>query len=238
MFYAALAAGVAATVLFLAVRVKKGGIPGLITKTLASVFFILTAVFACFAAGNFDVVRQYGLFIVAGLIFGMLGDIWLDLKWVYPEDNDVYTFAGMISFALGHVFYLYAIYSFSAAVSASVWYIIVPLAAAVIFGGIAIGLEKVMKLEYGKFKWISFAYGAILAFMTFSAASAMIATGFETVWIVMTVGGVFFIISDLILSGMYFDIGKSKNTPVNIVLNHATYYIAQFVIAASIMFAV
>ena len=66
----------------------------------------------------------------------------------------------------------------------------------------------------------------------------MIATGFETVWIVMTVGGIFFIISDLILSGMYFDIEKSKNTPVNIVLNHATYYIAQFVIAASIMFAV
>ena len=46
MVYAALALGVLAAAFFMYVRVKKGGVPGVITKTIASIFFILTAVFA------------------------------------------------------------------------------------------------------------------------------------------------------------------------------------------------
>ena len=46
--------------------------------------------------------------------------------------------------------------------------------------------------------------------------------------------GVFFIISDLILSGTYF--GEGKNRPVDIITNHATYYLAQFIIASAILF--
>ena len=38
---------------------------------------------------------------------------------------------------------------------------------------------------------------------------------------------------DLILSGTYF--GEGKNRPVDIVTNHVTYYIAQFVIAGSLL---
>ena len=45
LVYATLALGVIATVFFLYVRVKHGGVKGVLTKTLASVFFILTAVF-------------------------------------------------------------------------------------------------------------------------------------------------------------------------------------------------
>ena len=48
------------------------------------------------------------------------------------------------------------------------------------------------------------------------------------------VGGVFFLISDLILSGTYF--GEGKDRPVDIVTNHMTYYIAQYLIALSIAF--
>lgn len=235
MFYAALALGIVATIVFLVTRVRKGGIPGLITKTTASVFFILTAVFACVAKP--EAISGYGIYIVAGLIFGMLGDIWLDLKWVYPNDNDIYTYAGMVSFGLGHVFFLYAIYSVSGVMALSLWYFFIPLIVAILFGFVAILMEKPMKLEYGKFKFISMAYGAILAFMTFASATAYNQSGYKnTMWLVMTLGGVFFIISDLILSGIYFDKEKSKNTPINVVLNHATYYIAQFLIASSIMY--
>ena len=50
----------------------------------------------------------------------------------------------------------------------------------------------------------------------------------------MFIGGVFFAISDLILSGTYFSTGKDR--PVDVITNHATYYIAQFIIASSILF--
>ena len=46
MVYAALALGVLAAAFFMYARVKKGGVSGVITKTIASIFFILTAVFA------------------------------------------------------------------------------------------------------------------------------------------------------------------------------------------------
>ena len=45
-FYAALAAGIAAVVVFLVLRVKYGGIKGLYSKAIASFFFLLTALSA------------------------------------------------------------------------------------------------------------------------------------------------------------------------------------------------
>ena len=82
---------------------------------------------------------------------------------------------------------------------------------------------------------ISTLYGALLFFMTafaiFSAVFAGIAANKHL--LVMGIGGVFFAISDLILSGTYF--GEGKNRPVDIVTNHVTYYIAQFVIAGSLL---
>ena len=45
-FYAALAAGIAAVVVFLVLRVKYGGLKGLYSKAIASFFFLLTALCA------------------------------------------------------------------------------------------------------------------------------------------------------------------------------------------------
>ena len=49
-FCAALAAGIAAVVVFLVLRVKYGGLKGLYSKAIASFFFLLTAL--CAAAAN------------------------------------------------------------------------------------------------------------------------------------------------------------------------------------------
>lgn len=246
MVYAALALGVLAAAFFMYVRVKKGGVSGVITKTIASIFFILTAVFALIQVAEKNEYgicsaeqMTYGILIVAGLVFGMLGDIALDLKYAYKQDNDVWTYSGMVAFALGHVCYLAAIYGYTKVAEESAWWCVVPLAVGALFGLIAVSLEKPMKLKYGKFKVISGVYGGILAAMVFSCASVMINRirndGADFVmWIVMTVGGVMFILSDLVLSGMYFDVDQKKNTPANVIINHTTYYIAQFCIAFAI----
>ena len=176
------------------------------------------------------------MFVVSGLLFGLLGDIWLDVKYCYPQDDDLFTKLGFSSFAVGHLFFIAAIilgteggFSGKALLCACGVAVIVGL---VVFFG-----EKAMKLHYGSYKMISTLYGALLFFMTafaiFSAVFANAGIANNKHLLVMGIGGVFFAISDLILSGTYF--GEGKNRPVDIVTNHVTYYIAQFVIAGALL---
>ncbi|MEG2720621.1 MAG: lysoplasmalogenase family protein, partial [Oscillospiraceae bacterium] len=97
----------------------------------------------------------------------------------------------------------------------------------------ALLIEKPLKMVYGSFKPILFLYTAILSMTAASAVVAAFETGFSKVWVVMSIGGILFALSDLVLSGMYF--GEGKNTKLNIVVNHTLYYAAQFTMAATIL---
>jgi len=90
-----------------------------------------------------------------------------------------------------------------------------------------------MKYDFGKFRFIVFLYTFFLALTMTSAIAAAIATHFEKEWVVMSVGGILFTLSDAVLCGMYF--GENKNTKFNIFLNHLLYYGAQFTMAATIL---
>jgi uncharacterized membrane protein YhhN len=219
--------GFAAVLYFLAIRVKKGGVPALIAKSAASVLFIASA---SAALGHNSGQHVYGILIILGLVCGLLGDIWLDLKWIYPEDKDIYLFSGFYSFFTGHLFFITAIYlHFDWNAPA----VIIPFAVSLAGGFISIALEKVMKMNYGKFRLTCFLYGFILILTASSSLAAAVTTG-DTVWYIMSAGGILFILSDLVLSGMYF--GEGKNTPANVIINHGLYYAAQFVIASSVLY--
>lgn len=228
-YYALLAIGITATIVFLVLRVKKGGIAALYAKAIASCCFIATAL----AAMNRNrVFLEFGTLILAGLILGMLGDIWLDLKWIYLQDKNSYLYAGFISFLLGHLCFITAIFRSAPWNSFS---IIMSIVLALVIGVIAILMEKPLKMKYGKFKLIVFLYSCTLALtMTASMMTAYITKFKLSAWIVMSVGALLFLLSDLVLSGMYF--GENKNTKGNIILNHTLYYAAQFCMAATILF--
>lgn len=215
---------------FLALRVKKTDVKSLMLKSATSVMFILTGVFLLMGKPSL-----YGALAVAGLVCGILGDIWLDMKFMYKADDDFLTKAGFSSFALGHCFYIAAIAAGVTefrAVSIPMSLVVGVIAGLVIYFG-----EKVMKLKYhGNYKIISALYGALLFFVTAFAFNNSVLAGVKENLHLMAffVGGVFFIISDIILSGTYF--GEGRNRPVDIITNHVTYYIAQFIIAGSILF--
>ncbi|MCM1363769.1 MAG: lysoplasmalogenase [Faecalibacterium sp.] len=210
------------------VRCKdKRSVSGVYTKNSTSMMFLLTAVMACYQN---PAQWKYGLFITVGLVFGMLGDIYLDLKWVYPDDMKKYLEYGFICFGFGHMFYIPAI---AKAAQLTIVQIII---AAVIGIVVAVGnllLEKPMKQKFGEFKLIVSLYSFILATMVATAVISAIVTA-QAAFIILAVGAILFIISDLILSPMYF--GEGKNTPLNFILNHVTYYAGQFLIALSIYF--
>lgn len=223
-FYLSLVAGIIAAIVFLIVRVKKGGVAGLLAKTVASVLFIITSFAALQSNPNgYD----WFTFVALGLIFGMIGDIVLDLKVIYAESSDIYLISGMGAFTIGHIFFI---------VGMGIKYGIhwaVPVVALVV-GVTAVLIGPKLKLEYGKFKIPSMIYGFTLAFTACMSGYVMVATEFATAYVIMFVGSLFFLISDLVLSTMYF--GKDKNTPANVIINHATYYIAQLLIASTVFF--
>lgn len=215
---------------FLFLRVKKTDVKSLMLKAVTSVMFILTGVFLTIVNPSL-----YAGLIVAGLTCGILGDIWLDMKFMYKQDEKFLTNAGFISFACGHFFYIAAIIA-GTAPSFKVISLLPSIGIAVIAGCAVYFGEKLMKLNYGSYKIISTLYGALLFFVTVLALFTCIFSGFSanTHLFVFFIGGVLFVISDLILSGTYF--GEGKNRPVDIITNHVSYYLAQFVIASSILF--
>ena len=228
---------VLSTILFLVVRVLKGGIWGLLTKTFASFLFVVTSVVAL----TLYAPTISSLFVVIGLICGFVGDILLDLKVIYKEHNDIYLNSGMLAFGLGHIFYFVALFTY---VLNRVEYLATstPLYIPILIGvGIAIILcigillsTKLMKLNFGKFFYQSGAYTLLLT--TLSVLSIVFAVTYQiTMLWIFGIGATLILVSDLILSLNYF--GGKENDKLLIILNHAIYYAGQILIAGFIFFA-
>jgi hypothetical protein len=229
-----LGAGMLSLSLFLFLRVKKGGATAVAVKTLTSLFFMATGITALFVnPGNLT----WGLLIIFGMIFGLVGDIVLDVRIVYPDDADAWQATGMFSFLIGHIIFLIAIFLTLPAMGDKLWMVIVfpALIALVAASGAVLGGPK-MGLNYGKWKLVSFLYALIGMFMVFTSGAAAIASGFAVKWIVMFVGAFLFIGSDLVLSQQYFGPAEKLKNPVLVIVNHAAYYFAQFLIALTILF--
>ena len=154
-------------------------------------------------------------------------------KWIYEKDMEKFLNAGFIAFMIGHVFYIGAIYKFAG--NWSVLTAVLPIIISVVVAmGNVIVSEKLLKLKFGKFRTIVGVYTFFL-FMTFAvSAVAMLNNSFAKQWILTAVGGILFILSDAVLSNMYFKEGG--NTKPNVIINHTLYYAAQFVIASWVLF--
>lgn len=227
MLYPLLFAAGAVTLLFyVKEKLKAYSIKALILKSTVSVLFLFTAM-----AGLCRSFTVSGVLILAGLLLGLMGDVWLDLKYVYRADDRVYTYAGFLSFLVGHLFFITAMLMqyFAAGLYP---YVLVPVAAAVVVGILIGVLGPKIGMEYGEFKTVSMVYGAVLFAMTFIAGALALAYGFKTAALNrLFVGGALFAISDLVLCGTYFG-GKERKG--DIIVNYLTYYGAQFLIASAI----
>lgn len=221
--------GLAALFLYVREKLKGCTVKALILKAVVSALFIAVGFCAVYANGS-----RCALFILGGLVCGILGDIWLDLKYIYPADDTPYTFSGFISFAIGHVLFISGmLLDFGDTVAAPKLLLIAAISVALGFATVLSG--PLMGLNYGKYRGISMLYGPLLFGTALVALLLSLNTGFENTGLVMMlVGGVLFALSDLVLSGTYFGTGKDR--PVDIILNYIFYYGAQFTIALSILF--
>ena len=222
--------GAISLTLFLLEKIRGYSVKATMIKAVTSLFFILVSAVSLYQKGQ----HYLTLFVTLGLFFGLLGDIWLDFKYVFKEHDKTFTYAGFIMFLIGHGFYISGMF-LEFYNGQSPLYIILPLIGGALISVMNLFIAKPMKLDYTGYKAISIAYGFFLFSMTLSALSLSIMTGFaHPTLIMMFAGGLLFTISDLILSGTYF--GKGKERPVDIITNSVTYYAAQFVIALAMFF--
>jgi len=213
--------GMVLLVLYIHEKVRGYTLKGVFLKTAVSVVFVSIAV----TAGSSVVMAP---FLIMGLLFGLLGDIWLDLKYVFPPQDEAFTYAGFLVFGIGHVLYVAGLLTqYGARIDIAGSFLLAALAA-----GLVLVLEKPMKLSYGRMRPVVLIYGFCL-FSTVFVSGLLWLEHRETALCFIFIGSILFAISDLVLSGTFF--GSGKDRPVDIISNYLFYYSGQFLIAYSLV---
>ncbi|MFA6866258.1 MAG: lysoplasmalogenase family protein [Clostridia bacterium] len=216
---------------FCIIRDNKSSVKALILKMITSSLFILTAFASLMCNPNPHFIGFFGLLLM-GAVFGLIGDIVLDLKIIYQDNikqSELYTHSGMAVFAIGHIFYILAIIFYLGGFN-----LIALVAAIIISTAIVLITKFIMKFNYGKFIIEVVLYTFLLTYFMTSSIFAVI-DGFGTSAIILLIGSVFFLASDAVLGMTYFN---NKDNKGIITLNHVLYYIAQFLIPLSILYII
>lgn len=215
--------GMVALAFYISEKIRGYTVKAVLIKSIVSVLFIAVAVSARSSA-------PLAAFVIMGLVFGLLGDIWLDLKYVFPAHDGPFTYAGFAVFGVGHILYVSGLLvQYGAGL-----FLLASFALAAVAAAMIAVLEKPMKLTYGHMKPIVVLYGFLLFSTVFVSGGLLLKHGGPALWCFFA-GSVFFAVSDLILSGTYFGVGKER--PVDLISNYVFYYAGQFLIACALVFA-
>ena len=207
---------------FISCRFLQNGKGAIFAKTMASLGMVVGAILAL-GMGYY----YYSLYILIGLICGMLGDIFIELRKVYMEEKLLYFNAGMACFALGHIMYIIAMLKIVGKVNL-VMELLISFGVAIAFSLVLFFvLAKPMKLDFGKCKWQSFFYCVEL---TFTMMLSIMLFFNHNLSIFIMLGLISFLLSDLVLSMQFFGGGDKEDNKLLVALNHILYYGAQVLI--------
>ncbi len=209
---------------FLVAETRHHHLLALVIKAFASFTFII--LFAYEALVMWSPLHGGHLtFVLLGLVAGLIGDIVLALRPLRPHDeNHAIILAGIISFFIGHLFYLMALLELS---SWNGWNILV----SVIFTVIVIVISYLQHFSMGVTRFPSYLYSFIIVLVISQSVTYGWSTGFSTHamgWIIATS---IFLISDLVLTAIYF---MGKRSPLWVIFNIVFYYSAQALLALSV----
>lgn len=190
-------------------------------KGLAAVCFVLLALLLRPASGN----QSYAKLLLIGLVLGLCGDELLALRFVVPRLHDLFFAAGAGAFAVGHFFYMKALYDQG---TIRLGFLIPLFLAAVAVANL---YGKKHCSNAGPLQFAAVGYMVLVIFMGALSVSAFLsAPGLGL--LLFAVGGVCFGCSDNIL--LAFCYGNKRTWDMNIWV-HITYYAAQLLIAWSIL---
>ena len=194
-----------------------------ILKTVTSLLFIGICINGYSSSNNFI----YFILILMGLIFSLFGDIFLVFENRSKNSMGNAFIHGLLSFSITHIFFSLCFVSIT---SLTVYDI---LFTAILYIGSLFILKSIKNFDFkGVFRYISF-YALLISFMFIKSISLYL-IGFNNFGVFLVIIGAFlFIVSDLILSFVYF----YRDCPKFMAgLNLLVYYISQCCIALSISY--
>ncbi|MEX2684543.1 MAG: lysoplasmalogenase [Candidatus Sigynarchaeota archaeon] len=171
-----------------------------------------------------SLVTAFDPLIVLALAFGCGGDVCL----LFRKTNPKAMIFGLLSFMIGHVFYIVSFGISTRFFSNAQWWFMLLVTPYVI---VAIGMFKMLEKDLGKMKGAATAYMGILLAMSVFALSRLF-TAPPTSACVTWLGSLSFIVSDAVLAVEYF---KLKREILHHTVVMATYIVAQLLIVVGLL---
>ena len=207
----------------------------LLLKMICASLFVAVGVLSIYISNNFT---TFAMMMLVGLIFGWIGDFFLHVNTTF-----ICFCIGFVNFLIGHIVYIAAYIKTLGVMFPEYNPInVVEIAALLVLSVIAILGSAKLKLKLPA-KWMYFFIGLyflILAVM-FIKATALgynyMCSGAAFGWcalVVLCFGSFNFLVSDVLIGVIMFG-DRKKNYPLKIV-NIATYFAAQVLLATSILF--
>ena len=164
--------------------------------------------------------------ILIGLVFGMIGDILLNLRFVFAKIGQKIFLAGIAAFLTGHILYLVALIPYGAHLLLSV------IVGALLAAALLAYIFKTMDVKMA-FKVFGIVYlGAVIIMTCIAIDSALTyRTVSSTIY---AIGAVLFTASDIVLIFNTFSVVAKFSLRIT---NLLLYYLGQLLIAFSLFFA-
>lgn len=207
--------------IFIVVENQEKYVGAVLLKGSAAIIFCIIGAIAMGGSQN----QGFAKLIVTGLCFGALGDILLNLRFVFSKIGQKVFLAGVAAFLIGHILYLCAIVPLSSNVLSC-------LIVGVILAAILLAwLFKVLHVKL-VFKIFGVLYIGAIVLMTSVAIGNVITAPAAASWM-HAVGAVLFTASDIIL--IFNTFGSEQKFSMRIA-NLSLYYLGQLLIACSLFF--
>ena len=215
--------GFAIQIAFILVENKKKYVPAVILKGSAALVFIIIGILSMQLASN----HSFARLVVIGLLLGGIGDVLLNLRFVFEKSGQKIFLMGIAAFLSGHIMYLAALILLSSNLLVSL--ICGVVAAALLLRWIFSKIGEVQKA----FKIFGYVYIGAIVLMTAVAIGNLISNPGSTSALLYVIGAVFFTASDVIMIFNTFgDTQKFSMRSSNLSL----YYLGQLLIAISLQF--
>ena len=215
--------GITIQAAFILVENRKKYVPAVILKGSAAMVFIIIGALSAQLTSN----PNFAKLVVIGLILGGIGDVLLNLRFVFEKSAQKIFLMGIASFLCGHIMYLAALILLSNNLLVSL--ICGVIAAALLLRWIFSKIGEVQKV----FKIFGYVYIGAIVLMTAAAIGNLVSNPGSMGALLFVMGAVLFTASDVIM--IFNTFGGTQKFSMR-AANLSLYYLGQLLIAISLQF--